>query len=79
MKKMILEKIIWIIKVWHVFVSGLDSFAVASSVSAILSFIALAVNNFVIATLLTIIGYVFFLAGIVSQKNIVQRKDRKKS
>lgn len=79
MKRMILEKIIWIVKAWSVFVSGLDSFAVASSVSAILAFIALAVNNFVIATLLTIIGYVFFLAGIFSQRNVLQRKDRKKS
>lgn len=79
MKKMILKKIIWIIKAWSVFVSGLDSFAVISSICAIFAFIALAVNNFVIATLLTIIGYVFFLVGIFSQSNVVQRKNRKKS
>lgn len=79
MKKLILEKIIWIIGAWSAFLKGFDLFAMIISAYAILAFIALAVNNFMIATLLVILGYVFFLAGILSQRNVLQHMDRKKN
>jgi hypothetical protein len=70
MMKTVLKKINELRKAWSKLQTGFDSFAVISSAFAILAVAACAFGQRLLACMLLIVGYVFFLMGNISTHDL---------